>query len=68
MDNNCATTPNWYITKNDGEVTCHTRIIGGVLCRWWGDGQPPVGVAILNKAAQEHIEEHIDNKEKLSHG
>jgi hypothetical protein len=37
-------------------VTCHSRVIGGVLCRWWGDGDIPVGVEIINHAADQAAE------------
>ena len=32
-------------------VTEHSLVVGGVLCRWWGDGEPPEGVAAINRAA-----------------
>lgn len=38
----------WETTKNDNEVPCHSRMVEGVLCRWWGDGPAPRGVAILD--------------------
>ena len=39
----------WEHRKEEGEVPCHTRVIGGILCRWWGDN-PPSGVAMLDEA------------------
>lgn len=46
-------TSDWYITtENNGYATvpCHSRMIEGVLCRWWGDGPVPKGVALINAA------------------
>ena len=40
----------WDTTMNDNE-TCHSRMIGGVLCRWWGDGSTPEGVKWIDDAA-----------------
>ena len=46
----------WEIQRQDSDgnpvVTCHTRVIGGVLCRWWGDGPAPSGVDLIDRAAQ----------------
>lgn len=42
----------WETTKNAGEVTCHSRMIEGVLCRWWGDGPAPAGVDTIDRATQ----------------
>lgn len=51
-------TNGWTVdtTETEGRqiVTCHTRVIGGVLCRWWGDGPQPTGVEILDAAALRH--------------
>jgi len=44
-------TSEWTKEPNDDAVTCHHRMIEGVLCRWWGDGPTPDGVAIIDKAA-----------------
>ena len=41
----------WSTTAAKGEVTCHTRMVGGVLCRWWGDGPTPPGVKQIDAAA-----------------
>lgn len=38
----------WEHDVNDGKVMCHHKMIGGVLCRWWGDGPEPKGVAVIN--------------------
>ena len=43
-------TTGWEKTKGDNEIACHSRMIGGVLCRWWGDGEVPSGVEMLNAA------------------
>lgn len=40
----------WDTEKNEGAVTCHSRMIGGVLCRWWGDGPEPSGIVKINAA------------------
>lgn len=40
----------WSTTAAKGEVTCHTRMVGGVLCRWWGGGPTPPGVRQIDKA------------------
>jgi hypothetical protein len=46
----------WEVQTQDSEgnpvVTCHTRVVGGVLCRWWGDDAPPSGVEAIDRAAQ----------------
>jgi hypothetical protein len=39
----------WEHTENLGEVPCHSRMIEGVLCRWWGRDTPP-GVAMIDHA------------------
>ena len=44
-------TSEWDHTHNPGEVACHSRMVGGVLCRWWGNETPP-GVALINEAAR----------------
>lgn len=38
----------------NGEIVCYSRVVGGVLCRYWGDG-PPSGVVRINKAANGEI-------------
>lgn len=43
-------TSEWDTTKNDVEVTTHHRMVEGVLCRWWGDGPTPDGVALIDRA------------------
>ena len=43
-------TSGWETEKSEGAVTVHHRMVGGVLCRWWGDGQPPEGVALIDRA------------------
>lgn len=49
-------TAKWEVQKTDCDgnpvVTCHTRVVGGVLCRWWGDEAPPSGVEAIDRAAQ----------------
>jgi len=40
----------WDTEKSDNIVTCHYRMIGGVLCRWWGDGPEPSGVKKIDAA------------------
>lgn len=49
-------TSQWEIeTKDDegrGVYTCHARVVGGVLCRWWGDGAPPPGAAAIDWAVR----------------
>lgn len=40
----------WHTDINDNAVTCHSRMIEGVLCRWWGDGPTPKGVAMIDAA------------------
>jgi hypothetical protein len=39
----------WEHTESPGEVHCHSRMIEGVLCRWWGRDTPP-GVAMIDRA------------------
>lgn len=43
-------TSEWRTDRNENEVTCHSRMVDGVLCRWWGDDMPP-GVAKIDAAA-----------------
>lgn len=38
----------WERHEEEKVVTCHSRMVGGVLCRWWGDSQDPPGVAMIN--------------------
>ncbi len=33
-------------------IPCHSRLVGGVLCRWWGDGPTPAGVALIDAAVR----------------
>ena len=40
----------WHTESSEGIVTCHSRVIGGVLCRWWGD-IAPAGVAMLDEVS-----------------
>ena len=40
----------WDTEKSDNIVTCHCRMIGGVLYRWWGDGPEPSGVKKIDAA------------------
>ena len=40
----------WEHTDLSGEVKCHSRMVEGVLCRWWGDSIPP-GVVAIDAAA-----------------
>lgn len=44
------TTAEWQTDVNDNQVTCHSRMVEGVLCRWWGDDVAPLGVAIIDNA------------------
>ncbi len=41
----------WEREAGPGLVTCNSRVVGGVLCRWWGDGAVPDGVALIDAAA-----------------
>lgn len=41
----------WHTFVNPPAITIHTRDVGGVLCRWWGDGPVPAGVAMIDAAA-----------------
>lgn len=41
----------WDVFVNPPAVTVNTRDVGGVLCRWWGDGPAPAGVAMIDAAA-----------------
>lgn len=49
-----ATDPNWTVTIGKGEINCHSKNIGGVLCRWWGNGEPPSGVKSLEEIKSTH--------------
>ena len=40
----------WDHEKNDNCVMTHHKMVEGVLCRWWGDGPEPKGVAIIDAA------------------
>lgn len=42
----------WEHTANPGEVPCHSRLVGGVLCRWWGSEEPE-GVQSIDAAADD---------------
>lgn len=42
----------WHVFANPPAATIHTRLVGGVLCRWWGDGPVPPGVALIDAAAR----------------
>jgi len=42
----------WDVTFGPNEATCHTRMVGGVMCRWWGDGPAPSGVHLINAAIE----------------
>lgn len=39
----------WEHSSADGEVSCHSKMLEGVLCRWWGSDEP-LGVALIDKA------------------
>lgn len=43
----------WYAFVNPPAVTINTRQVGGVLCRWWGDGPAPAGVALIDAAVRQ---------------
>lgn len=43
-------TSEWQTDRAENAVTCHSRVVDGVLCRWWGDDTPP-GVAKIDTAA-----------------
>ena len=45
----------WDVTHGENEVTCHSRMVGGVLCRWWGDGSDPSGVRFINEAIERKL-------------
>jgi hypothetical protein len=45
------TTSAWEHTHGSGEIACHSRVVKGVLCRWWGEGPAPEGVALIDRAA-----------------
>lgn len=63
----------WEIQRQDSEgnpvVTCHTRMIGGVLCRWWGDGPAPSGVDLIDRAsAPPNVsQQHIQRLNEIAH-
>jgi hypothetical protein len=40
----------WETDTSENGAKCHSIVIGGILCRWWGDEEPP-GVSLLNAAA-----------------
>ena len=40
----------WEADRGTNAVTCHSRLVGGVLCRWWGDGPAPGGVRAIDVA------------------
>lgn len=42
----------WDTFKNPPAATVNSRDVGGVLCRWWGDGPEPAGVALIDAAVQ----------------
>jgi len=38
----------WTKFRDDANVmTEHSAVLGGVLCRWWGDDEPPPGVHVI---------------------
>jgi hypothetical protein len=43
----------WQVFTNPPATTVNTRDVGGVLCRWWGDGPAPAGVAVIDAAASQ---------------
>jgi hypothetical protein len=43
-------TSEWQTDRGENQVTCHSRMVDGVLCRWWGDDEPP-GTAKIDAAA-----------------
>lgn len=45
----------WHAFVNPPALTVNTRNVGGVLCRWWGDGPAPEGVAMIDAAADSVI-------------
>lgn len=45
----------WETHKVAGEATVHSVVIGGILCRWWGDTEPE-GVSLLNNIRPAPIE------------
>lgn len=45
----------WEAHKVAGEATVHSVVIGGILCRWWGDTEPE-GVSLLNNIRPAPIE------------
>lgn len=44
-------TSEWETEAEAGKVPVHSRMVGGVLCRWWGAGETPPGVAAINDSA-----------------
>lgn len=47
-------TTEWVADENAGTVKTHSRMVDGVLCRWWGAGPAPAGVAKIDQAASTH--------------
>lgn len=47
-----STTTRWDTFKNPPAETIHSRMVGGVLCRWWGDGPEPAGVALIDATTE----------------
>jgi hypothetical protein len=47
----------WETDRQDGQVTEHSMVIGGVLCRWWGEQEPP-GAQILARLLPTTPREH----------
>lgn len=40
MRNALVTNVAWEV-EGEGRAACHSLVIGGVLCRWWGEEEPP---------------------------
>jgi hypothetical protein len=43
-------TDDWIESRGENMVTCHSRTVGGVLCRYWGENVPR-GRALIDAAA-----------------
>jgi hypothetical protein len=53
-------TTGWQTQTNEGTVPTHSRMVDGVLCRWWGEGAPPAGVALIDAAVTSPVQTRED--------